>query len=243
MFRCETDKCRVACNPACSDGSVLAHSFGYIADSKLAILGISIPLVHGSVPTLRKFKLQVARRRLRLISCASFSLQVQTVLIRTLVLPMATWAGGFARVDPEELAGLVTASRVALTNKTAVDTPAVLLHEVTAWSCHPEFALFWFALREAIRLQTCTPEWLTAASPGGVNRTWCDLLPVTIEVLQSLQWRVEDQGAFICRRDSANCVRRLEVGVDCEAVLQEWLLDVFRMAGLRTCARVASSPA
>lgn len=95
-------------------------------------------------------------------------------------------------------------------------------HEVTSWRCHPLFAIWWAALQEAIRLQS-RPRALAVLQD---DLKWFELLPVTMEVLEALQWWMEDQGRFICRHDSRHNLRRFELGVDSDKVLEEWLMEV-----------------
>lgn len=112
---------------------------------------------------------------------------------------------------------------------------------MTGWRCHPEFALRWAALQEAIRLHSAPPDWVERVFLHDNPFTWCDLLTVTMEVLETLQCRVEEEGRFICRRDSMRRTRRFELGVDSDKVLKEWLMDCFCREGLRKCTRVTTS--
>ena len=67
---------------------------------------------------------------MNLIATACQSVNVKQLLMRTLVLPMATWAGGFARIEPQALSALEHARLMVLNRWNNVDTPPVVLHEV-----------------------------------------------------------------------------------------------------------------
>ena len=241
LFRCEAAKCKVAFKSSCDFGHDLASSFNYVAGSSLSILGAIVELDPTATPTLKKFRLEVARRRMNLIAAACQSVNVKQLLMRTLVLPMATWAGGFARIEPPDLSALGHAHLMVLNRWNNVDTPPVVLHEVAGWSGHPQFAYWWAALTEAIRLHSCPPVWMAAAPVQLARLKWPDLLPVTKEVLHSLQWWEEQDGCFICRRDTRQQIRRFELGVDSCKVLEDWLMDWFRRDALNRCGRVVRS--
>lgn len=47
-----------------------------------------------------------------------------------------------------------------------------------------------------------------------LTKKWFHLLPVTVKVLQQLDWWHDEEGKFFCRRDSLRQVRKFELGVD-----------------------------
>ena len=179
-----------------------------------------------------------ARRRLRLIAVAAYGLAFKRRLVGMLVIPMLTWAGGFASISNDTLEALVMDFRWLLHKDMAADTPPVLCYEIADWEAHPGFARDLSALRCAIRLHSKVPVWIEDASLRLAGRRWPSLLPLTVSTLEQLGWGCDDRGSFVCRRDSFGQVRSFEVGVGSVAVLVEWLRDVYRRRGLEQCRRV-----
>ena len=85
-FRCEAAKCRVAFKSSCEFGHDLAASFNYLAGSSLSVLGAIVDLDPTATPTLKKFRIDVATRRMSLIATACQSVNMEQLLIRILVL-------------------------------------------------------------------------------------------------------------------------------------------------------------
>ena len=241
MFTCDVAKCKVAHKPGRLEGATLAVEFGYAGGPSMDILGIHVALATGHTPTLCKFDLQVARRRLRFIGLASQSLSAKQRLVRALVLPMVTWAGGFARFAEAEFNALCSEVRYLVGRRLACDAPAVLLYEVAGWECHPKFAVQRAALAEAGRLRVHGPAWIEEESVRFAAFRWYHLLPVAVEILQELGWWTDVDGRYLCRRDAGGALRRFELGVDGDAVLEEWLRDWHRRRGVNNCGRVANS--
>ena len=239
FLSCDAAKSRVATQMTrCDEGKLLASEFGYACNTALDLLGLHIPLTPGCIPTLLKFRTALAKRRLRLIGVASSHLRFKQFLVRSLVLPLLTWAGGFARATHAELRILCQDVRALLGQRLARDSPAVILHEVLGWKCHPKFAMHRASLLEAVRL--CTLEdlsWISEPPPS----SWISLLPVTLETLNELGWWHEDAGRRFCRRDLTGMIRRYYVGIDSFAVLEEWLRDWHRRRALSQCQPVHRS--
>ncbi|CAE7262781.1 unnamed protein product, partial [Symbiodinium sp. KB8] len=219
-FRCDVSKSKFVHRSAAPEVRALAASMGYEED----------------------FNLLKARRRLRLIAVAAYGLAFKRRLVGMLVIPMLTWAGGFASISNDTLEALVMDFRWLLHKDMAADTPPVLCYEIADWEAHPGFARDLSALRCAIRLHSKVPVWIEDASLRLAGRRWPSLLPLTVSTLEQLGWGCDDRGSFVCRRDSFGQVRSFEVGVGSVAVLVEWLRDVYRRRGLEQCRRVTRSP-
>ena len=219
----------------------LRDELGYNSAEVLVVLGLVLPLDPAAVPSLRDFDLAVVQRRLRLIGVATRSLPAKRRLLSSLVVPLFTWAGGYAFVGSEAMAVILGAFRSALFKDLAVDAPPVVGYEVAGWEGHPQFAVQAAALRQAARMQASPPVWIEEESVDFAAKRWPELLPCAMLVLSELQWWPADRGRFICRRDSYGMVRWFELGVDTMEVIFGWLRDERRRAGLASCERVTRS--
>ena len=163
-FRCDCSKCCFAHRSGSLEVATLAAEIGYDVADHLALLGLVIPLDVSCLPTLRSFELRQARRRLRLIGVAARGLEFKQRLMRTLVLPMLTWAGGFATLPDDGMAAVVADSRRLLHKDLSVDAPPVLTFEIGGWECHPGLARDLAAVRSVICMQCRVPVWIEEAS-------------------------------------------------------------------------------
>ena len=236
-LRCDRKKSRFVHRDPSAEASTFAKELAYEESDVLSVLGLCVPL-DGSRPSLKDFSLKTVKVRIRLIGIAARGLSKQARLLRTMVLPMLTWAGGFATIQHEEMEEIVGAFRHLLYSTLAHDTLLVLLYELAGWEIHPQFACELAALREAVRLHSREPSWIEEASVRFAARRWPDLLPTTVTVLSSLGWAWDPRGSYILRRDSYGRERRFELGVDSFEILAEWLRDVFRRRFLSKCGRV-----
>ena len=235
---CDRKKSRLAlCGPSV-EASAFASELNYEECDALSVLGLTVPLDGSSGPSLKDFCLMTVKVRTRLIGIAARGLVKQARLLRTMVLPMLTWAGGFATIQHEEMEEIVAAFRDLLYSTLAHDTPLVLLYELAGWEIQPQFACELAALREAVRIHCREPSWMEEASVRFAARRWPDLLPTTVKVLTSLGWTWDPRGSYILRLDSYGQERRFVLGVDSFEVLTEWLRDVFRRRFLAKCGRV-----
>ena len=240
-FTCDRGKCRFAFRGSDPAALCLRDELGYDSAEVLVVLGLVLPLDPAAVPSLRDFDLAVVQRRLRLIGVATRSLPAKKRLLSSLVVPLFTWAGGYAFVGSEAMATILSAFRSALFKDLAVDAPPVVGYEVAGWECHPQFAVQAAALRQAVRMQASPPIWIEEESVDFAARRWPELLPCAMLVLAELHWWPAERGRFICRRDSYGMVRRFELGVDTMEVIFSWLRDERRRAGLASCERVSRS--
>ena len=235
---CDRKKSRFAHREPSVEASTFASELTYEESDALSLLGLSVPLDGSSGPSLKDFCLKTVKVRTRLIGIAARGLVKQARLLRTMVLPMLTWAGGFATIQHEEMEEIVGAFRDLLYSTLAHDTPLVLLYELAGWEIQPQFACELAELREAVRLHCREPSWMEEASVRFAARRWPDLLPTTVKVLTSLGWTWDPRGSYILRLDSYGQERRFVLGVDSFEVLAEWLRDVFRRRFLAKCGRV-----
>ena len=222
---CDVSKCHVGVRSGHAEGMALAASLGYSADDSLDLLGVRFVLDPSQVPVVSRFVLEKARRLIHIIGLTPASLGLKQLMMRTLVLPLAMWAGGFARIEPEDLRALDLEAKWLLGIRNVCDAARVVLCEVAGWESWPTFAYQQAALREAIRMQSVGPAWIEDAPLTLAARKWFDLLPVTTDVVRGLGWWTDRAGSFIYRRDSVGCVRQFQLGVDNRDVLFEWLRD------------------
>ena len=235
---CDRKKSRFVRRDPSVEASAFASELTYEESDVLSVLGLVVPLDGSSGPSLKDFCLQTVRVRTRLIGIAARGLVKQARLLRTMVLPMLTWAGGFATVQHEEMEEIVAAFRDLLYSTLAHDTPLVLLYELAGWEIQPQFACELAAMREAVRIHCREPSWMEEASVRFAARRWPDLLPTTVKLLTNLGWTWDPRGSCILRLDSYGQERRFVLGVDSFEVLTEWLRDVFRRRFLAKCGRV-----
>ncbi|CAE6928965.1 HSP90 [Symbiodinium sp. CCMP2592] len=83
----------------------LSEALDYEVSDCLSLLGVVVPLDVTQRPVLKDFDLRKALRRLRLITVAAHGLERKKRMLTVLVVPMLTWAGGFASVPPEFVDG------------------------------------------------------------------------------------------------------------------------------------------
>ncbi|CAE7672255.1 unnamed protein product [Symbiodinium pilosum] len=238
---CDVSKCHVGVRSGNEAGEALAAALGYSADGSLDLLGVRFALDSAQVPVVSRFVIAKARRLIHVIGLTPASLELKQLMMRTLVLPLATWAGGFARIEPEDLSALDSEATWLLGKRNVCDAARVVLCEVAGWESWPTFAYQQAALREAIRLQSVGPVWIEDAPLTLAARKWFDFLPVTKDVVRSLGWWPDPAGSFLYRSDSTGCVRQFQLGVDNRDVLFEWLRDHHRRQRLGRCIRVKTS--
>ncbi|CAE7345760.1 unnamed protein product [Symbiodinium sp. KB8] len=237
QFRCDATKCQVA-SAGGAVGPQAAVRFGYEHSSEFETLGVRFYLRPGCVPMLARYSFEVADVRLQCINVVATSLPMQSSFIRSLVLPLVSWAGAMASIEKEQLLQLRRAVVASVNHKNACDTPALLLWEVLGWDCDPVFTRKWSALRAAIATACQPPCWLEDASIQFATRRWPTLLPVATAVLGELGWWTSATGDIIGRRDEGGRLRTFYVGYDNELVLKQWLVDWHRRASLQETARV-----
>ncbi|CAE7217270.1 unnamed protein product [Symbiodinium sp. CCMP2592] len=240
-FSCDVSKSKFVHRASDAEVRALAADLGYDEADCLTILGLVIPLDRAEVPMLKGFDLEKVRRRLRLIAVAVRSLATKCRFMNMLVLPMLTWAGGYASVPQDTMEALMADFRWLLHKDLAADSPPVLCYELAGWEVHPGYARDLAALRGAAGLHCRVPVWLEEASVRLAGQRWPAMLPVTREVLANLGWWCDARGSFILRRDSYGQVRSFEVGVDSFETVAEWLRDAYRRRGLANCGRVVKA--
>ena len=240
-FDCDRTKSRVGVRAGSVAGAALAASMGYDAHDFLDLLGIRITLNAGQVPVVGRFELTRARRLIHFIGVTPAAMALKQLMLRSLVLPMAFWAGGYARVEVEDLVKLNNEATWLLGTRNVADAARVVLCEVAGWDAWPSFVYQKSALVEAIRLASTPRDWIEDAPLTFVSRNWYDLLPVTNEVLRDLGWWTNQAGTHLFRRDSVGVLRQFQLGFDNREVLFEWLRDVHRRLRLAACSRVCRS--
>ena len=240
-FSCDRLKSRFVHRRPPAEVAELTEVLDYEVADSLSLLGVVVPLDKERRPYLKDFNLQKALRRLRLIGVAARGLLAKKRLLSVLVVPMLTWAGGFATVPAETHEELVSSFRVLLSKDLAADTPSTLCYEVCGWEVHPGFAATLAALRQAVLVHTRQPVWIEEASLRLATKKWPQLLPYAVEALETMAWWHDPSGRFFFRRDSYGHTRRFELGVDAIAVLAEWLRDFYRVKGFNQCTRVVKT--
>ncbi|CAE7715253.1 unnamed protein product [Symbiodinium sp. CCMP2592] len=240
-FSCDKLKSRFVHNRPREEVTELCEALDYEVSDCLSLLGVVVPLDVMQRPVLKEFDLQKALRRLRLINVAARGLERKKRMLTVLVVPMLTWAGGFASVPPGMLQELVASFRYMLGKELAVDTSWLLCCEICGWEVHPGYAADLSALRQAVQVHSRVPVWIEDAPLRLVTKRWPQLLPFAIEILTRLGWWHGRDGRHFYRRDSYGQTRCFELGVDTFAVVEEWLRDVYRVQGLSQCGRVTRS--
>ena len=227
-FVCRQDKCHVATKSHEFAMSCNAHTFGYDMSSKLEILGLVHDLDKPRNPTLLNFDIEIAKQRLRFISCLCASFYRRRMLILQLVLPTFVWAAGIVAIDDGDLQELRQAVLRAFGGRLPRDASSNVLQEILGWHCDPIFVSEWRALQTAIRYH--------ARPRFGVN--YLQFLPQTQRVLQSHGWNVGPDGSTICRIDAYGVQRRFFLGYDNPDILGNWLRNDHRIDLLQTCGRL-----
>ena len=192
-FSCDRLKSKFVHRRPPEEVTALSAELGYEVADCLALLGVVVPPNQAQRPHLKDFNLQKTLRRLRLIGVAARGLLAKKRMLSVLVVPMVTWAGGFASIPAETLASL----RCLLSEDLAVDTPSTLCYEVCGWEVHPGCAVDLAALRQAILVHTRRPVWLEEASVRFAAKKWAQLLPFTVETLDALGWWHDPAGRSV----------------------------------------------
>ncbi|CAE7477329.1 unnamed protein product, partial [Symbiodinium necroappetens] len=239
LFRCDPKKCGLASSSSCAEGPRLAAQLGYEHKPQLEALGIVIDFEKAVAPSLARFSLVSARRRLRLIRCVACYLQHRRMHIKSMVTPLFSWAGAFA-IIPEADALALRREALFFGKELLVDTPPCVLLEVLGWQCDPVFQRHWAVLAEVLRLHGQLRAWQETAALEVALRPWHRLLPSAVAVLGELSWWTRD-GSEISRTDAQGCRRNFRLNVDSPSVLHQWLVDWHRRRALQLCGRVARS--
>ena len=139
-FSCDKLKSKFVHKRSRHEVAELVAALDYEVSDCLSLLGVVVPLEVTQRPVLKDFDLQKALRRLRLIAVAARGLERKKRMLSVLVVPMFTWAGGFASVPTQLLQELVSSFRCMLGKDLAVDTSSLLCYEVCGWEVHPSYA-------------------------------------------------------------------------------------------------------
>ena len=107
-FRCDVAKCHVASRK-----------------NELETLGVAFDLRGRSLPRLSRYTFDKANARLLCIRAVSDFLPRQAAVVRALVLPLMSWAGAMASIEPNQVTQLRNAVAAMANNRLACDTPIV----------------------------------------------------------------------------------------------------------------------
>ena len=118
------------------------------------------------------------------------------------------------------------------------DTPQVALLAVMGYTYDPVCSAFFNILAEGVRYHCRIPRWLETVPLDFATAPWPQLVPGAQMVLDRLGWWTAQRGDFICRRTAEGSELRFQLGVDNLNVLQEWVIDFFRVEDLQKCGRV-----
>ena len=231
-FVCRQDKCHVAAKSHEFAVTCQAHTFGYDMSSRLEILGLVHDFDRPRDPTLLNFDIEIAKQRLRFISCLCAPFHRKRVLISHLVLPTFVCAAGLVAIAEKELEDLRRAVLRTFAGRLPRDASSNILHEVMGWHCDPKFVSEWRALQTAFRYR--------ANARHGVD--WVQFLPQTQKVLQAHGWSVGPDGSTICRTDIYGVQRRFQIGFDNPDVVGNWLRNDHRIALFQSCSRLKPQP-
>jgi hypothetical protein len=157
------------------------------------------------------------------------------------VLPLATWARGFAELDSDPLKILRKSILTVFSRSFLCDTPPCVALEVLGWQYDPLFACDWSVLRALVRFHAKEPSWFEHCPLTFLAKQWKVLIPGATSLLRRLNWTASHCGNFLRRVDEYGAQRVFELGVDGLPILQEWLRDVHRRNIFNVCGRVQKS--
>ena len=237
-LRSDPAKSAVVSTEGCAQ--VLADSLGYELKQDFALLG----LVHSldpSVPCkLQKFTLEKAAALIRYIPGVARSPAGVAHHLRALVCSLASWAGGLARPNSDEMKSLKNHFRQAFRTLTH-ETPPALFHEIMEWLTSVGYVLDCATLQAVARFAVRPPRWQDFAGLDVGSLSWMQLLPTGLELFGRMQWTPFADGSGFSFLDSQDRLRSLHFGDDSLKVATAWLKDCYRRKALRACGRTSRS--
>ena len=201
--------------------------FGYASSGAvLELLGLRLSLLDFSAHSYLRFDIDLALRRLARIRVSSRIFAWSRLLVRSLVLPMFTWAAGFVRLPAEALRRLRQHVLGALFPwRTARASPCLLWMIAGAMS-DPCFVQHYLSLRALLWLEcqldrdTLWRESLPLACLTRQRTAWLPALELTFHDLH--WWCGQVRGELVVRGDLVGC-QPFRLGYDHFKVLQHWL--------------------
>jgi hypothetical protein len=245
-FRLNFDKCQAAATTKALRCLLEKLSLGYgPIKAELHTLGLRYDLTKRGMATLLRADIQRAHARLTRISAVSRLLWRRRMFARTMVLPIWTWAAGFARVGRCTLMTLRRQIMSSIYRFRPRSAALPLLQEVVLTSdVDPTFALDWAILRQlhqhvrdsyrVAAWHDCLDVAFIAASP----QAW---MPELDLLLRRLQWSWIPRRCTLERVDLQGVRRAIRLDWDGLGVLHQWLLHFWRVEQLAMCRRVQRS--
>ena len=236
---CRPDKCALVAPEGDQTLRELWHR-KYPKQQVLHALGVVIDVCTRD-STLLKLSLRMALLRLRYLRTLNPPLDIKRRLIRSLIMPTFTWAAGAAGPSTDELQELKDGILWALRTSVTWEAPWALLCAVHGWDWDPDFALDWAALRIAARYWCRPPPWLDHIPVCEAVLPWTVFLPQARQVVDRCGWQVTEGGGAIQRHDDEHNVRTFRFGYDNLSILKMWLVERFKLLGVRGCSRIRNS--
>jgi hypothetical protein len=239
-------KSQVAAATPPARAALSAAHLGYGAVShNFDTLGLAYNLADLGSTAIKQNKHAKASRRLRRIAFATRSVQCRTFHVRTLVLPMWTWASAFVRVQDKTIQELRTQIAAAIWPAKSNTAAIPLIFEtINAVDADPGFAVDWAALRmlcHFARMQFCSPAWFDEVDLQYATSNPVQWAPRLGAILGRLGWAWDAAMLTLSRIDCYGVLRVLRLDRDGPQPLRSWLRDHWAKRLLAKCKRVQSS--
>ena len=235
-FRCRPSKCGIA---ASSGGAVADFGLDHLEypfDTKFAVLGVVFEFCDLSLVQMLNFDIDIVLARITDITVKSWS--ARFALLRTLVVPVFTWAAGVTTLPEGDVSRIRNAILGSFGTQLPPDVPWGPFFEILGWQVEPTFALVAAAVRAAARCQAAAKAWLESAPLRFAASTWPTKLPAAVKALHDLGWGVSADATRILRPGENGAWRKFHLGQDCFGCVFGWLTEARRAASYFASARV-----
>ena len=230
-FRCRPSKCGIA---ASSGGAVADFGLDHLEypfDTKFAVLGVVFDFCDLSLVQMLNFDIDIVLARITDITRVVKSWSARFALLRTLVVPVFTWAAGVTTLPAGDVSRIRNAILGSFGTQLPPDVPWGPFFEILGWQVEPTFALVAAAIRAATRCQAAAKAWLENAPLHFAASTWP-------KALHDLGWGVSADATCILRPGENGTWRKFHLGQDCFGCVFGWLTEARRAASYFASARV-----
>ena len=233
---CRKSKCHIA-TLLQTEVTDFVDELQYPCSPVLQILGVQFSFHDLNYPQLYRFNLSTIQQLVSLIHCVALTFRDRQLLIASLIISKCVWAAGIATPSEEDLDQVRQCIFKAFGGRVLLhDSAKPILTEVMSWKIDPSFATEWAALRTACKFRASPPPW----APNLANRAFV-LFPKAAQVLERLNWQIDQAVTCIHRVDASGHSRKFDIGWDSPSIIFQWLLHAHRSIRLSSCRRVRES--
>ena len=237
-FRCRPSKCGIAASSASAVTDFGLDHLEYPYDSKFSVLGVVFDFCDLGFVQMLNFDIDIVLARITDITRVVKAWRARFALLRTLVVPVFTWAAGVTTLPEGDVCRIRNAILGSFGTQLPPDVPWGPFFEILGWQVEPTFAIAAAAIRAATRCQAAAKAWLDCAPLHFAACTWPAKLPAAVRAIQALGWGVSADATCILRPAGDGTWRKFHLGLDCFGCIFGWLAEARRAASYFASARV-----